>query len=292
MTPNQKKCALDRFRRSLELRRLRPNTVATYGWRARQFLERVDKAPRSVTRNDVEKYLLGLQGAGRSASTCNLTLAAIRYLLRANTRKDVTTTIPLAKCPRRQVSVLSGSEVERVFGHTKSTKYRAIFMLAYGAGLRVGEICHLRVEDIESGRGLIRIREGKTGERYAPLGGRVLEALRAYYKEHRPAGPELFPGRSPSGMPGSVLTRNAISKVLKKVVKEAGIEKRATPHTFRHSYATHLLDTGTDIRTVQVLLGHANIESTTKYLHVSRKHIAKVPSPLDLLGTPRGRTLG
>jgi site-specific recombinase XerD len=292
MTPTQKKCALDRFRRSLELRRLRPNTVATYGWRARQFLERVGKAPRSVTRNDVENYLLGLQEAGRSASTCNLTLAAIRYLLRANTRKDVTTTIPLAKCPRRQVCVLSGSDVERVFAHTKSTKYRAIFMLAYGAGLRVGEIRHLCVEDIHSGRGLIRIRDGKTGERYAPLGGRVLGALRAYYKEHRPPGPELFPGRSPRGKSGSVLTRNAISKVLKKVVKEAGIDKRATPHTFRHSYATHLLDTGTDIRTVQVLLGHANIESTTKYLHVSRKHIANVPSPLDLLGTPRGRTLG
>jgi site-specific recombinase XerD len=161
-------------------------------------------------------------------------------------------------------------------------------MLAYGAGLRVGEVRHLQVDDIHTSRGLIRIRDGKTGERYVPLGSRVLAALRAYYRVYHPPGPLLFPGRRA----GSVLTRNAINRVLKKVVQEAGISKRTTPHTFRHSFATHSLDTGTDIRTVQVLLGHARIQSTTAYLHVSRKHIAQVQSPLDLLGTARGRSLG
>lgn len=287
MTPRQKKTALHRLRVSLELRRLRPNTVATFAMYGRLFLDAVDKPPRSVTRGDVENYMLDLTRAGAAASTCNVVLASVRSLLRANTTKDVAATIPRAKPPRTLVAVLSGSEIEHLLACTRSTKYRAIFMLAYGAALRVGEIRHLQVDDIQSERGLIRIREGKTGERYVPLSPRVLAALRAYWSEYRP-DPELFPGSKP----GTVLTRAAIAKILRTVKKDAGIEKRVTPHTFRHSCATHLLDTGTDIRTVQVLLGHAHIDTTTKYLHVSREHIAKVPSPLDLLGTPRGRRLG
>lgn len=288
MTPRQKKAALQRLHVSLELRRLRPNTVTTYTTYGRLFLDAVDKPPRCVTRSDVEKYMLERGRGGAPASTSNVVLASIRSLLRANTTKDVTSTIPRAKPPRTLVAVLSGSEIERLLACTRSAKYRAIFMLAYGAALRVGEIRHLQVEDIQSARGLIRVRDGKTGERYVPLGNRVLGALRAYWKEYRPTGPELFPGREP----GTVLTRAAIAKILAKVKRAAGIDKRATPHTFRHSAATHLLDTGTDIRTVQLLLGHATIDTTTKYLHVSGAHIAKVPSPLDLLGTPRGRRLG
>jgi len=114
----------------------------------------------------------------------------------------------------------------------------------------------------------------------------MLAALRAYWKAQRPPGPELFPGRGQR-----VLSRAAINKVLTKVVRGAGIEKRVTPHTFRHSFATHLLDMGLDVRSVQVLLGHAWIESTARYLHLSRQRIAGLPSPLDLIGTPRGRRL-
>lgn len=288
MTPSEKDQALIRLCRFVELRGLRPNTIASYGWCARQFVNAVDKRLSDVTREDVENYVLDLRAAGKSASTCNVALAAIRMLMRANTDADATVAIPRAKCPKRLVSVLSGSEVERIFACTHSAKYRAIFMSAYGAGLRISEIRNLRIDDIDSRRGLIRIRQSKTGERYAPLGSRLLEVLRTYYKAYRPPGPALFPGRRR----GSVLTRNAINKVLQKVLKRAGVSKHATPHTFRHSCATHLLDTGVDIRTVQVLLGHAHIESTTTYLHVSRAHIARVPSPLDLIGTTRGRALG
>jgi integrase/recombinase XerD len=209
-------------------------------------------------------------------------------MLRATTPVDVTATIPHAKKPRRLVTVMLGSEVELLLAHTRSPKYRAIFMLAYGAGLRIGEIRHLRVDDIDSKRGLIHVRDGKTGERYVPLGKRLLDELRAYYRAYRPRGPELFPGRGR----GTVLTRAAISLVLQAVVKKAGIDKRITPHTFRHAFATHLLDSGTDIRTVQLLLGHASIESTAQYLHVSRERLAKLPSPLDLLGTKAARHFG
>ena len=291
MKPSQKSRALNRTQTRLELRGLRPNTVTSYLRGARQFLEAVDKTPGRVTRGDVEQYLLGLRARGRSVSTRNVALASIRFLLQSTTRRDVSSTIPHCRQPRTLVTVLSGSELERLLAATKSPMYRAIFVTAYGAGLRIGEVRHLRFDDIQSKRGLIHIRDGKSGERYAPLGRRVLEALRAYYRACRPAGPELFPGHR-GRRPGTVLSRNAVSKALKRVVKTAGIDKPVTPHTFRHCFATHLLDTGADVRTVQVLLGHACIESTAGYLHLSRARLARVPSPLDLIGTPRGRVLG
>jgi len=287
MTPDQRKRALGRMQRRLTLRGLRPNTQDTYMRMARQFLEAVDKPPARITRGDVEKYLLGLLDAGKTMRTRNVALAAIRFLLHATVQRDVTVEIPHGKEERRLVTVLTGPEIERVLAATQSAKYRAIFMLAYGAGLRIGEVCALHVQDIDSQRGLIHVRTSKTGERYAPLGKRVLVALRDYYKAYRPPGPELFPGRGASG----VLCRNAVRKVLVGVVRKAGIDKPVTPHTFRHTCATHLLDSGLDVRSVQVLLGHRSIESTAHYLHVSRQRLAALPSPLDLLGTARGSRL-
>jgi site-specific recombinase XerD len=275
----------------LALRRLRAGTVETYLRLARQFLQAVDKTPAQVSRIDVEQYLLGLRDAHKSVSTSNIALASIRVLLKSTTSRDVTAGIPRAKAPRQLIAVLTGGEVQRLLAATVSLKYRAIFTTAYGAGLRIGEVRHLHIGDIDSRRGLIHVRYGKTGPRYAPLGKGVLEALRSYYRAYRPAGPELFPGHR-GQRPGTVLSRNAVSKVLKQVVKKAGIDKPVTPHMFRHSFATHLLDTGVDLRTVQLLLGHASIESTAKYLHVTRERLAQVRSPLDLLGTPKGRLLG
>lgn len=287
MTPDQRSRVLDRMQRRLTLRGLRPNTQETYLRMARQFLEAIDKLPARVTRGDVEKYLLGLLDAGKSMRTRNVALAAIRFLLRTTVRHDVTGNIPHGMVERHLVTVLTGPEIERVLAATQSAKYRAIFMLAYGAGLRIGEVCALHVQDIDSQRGLIHVRTSKTGERYVPLGKRVLASLRDYWKAYRPPGPELFPGRGAGG----VLCRNAVRKVLVQVVRKAGIDKPVTPHTFRHTCATHLLDSGLDVRSVQVVLGHRSIESTAHYLHVSQQRLAALPSPLDLLGTARGSRL-
>lgn len=287
MTKEQTSEALEQMERRLKLRGMSRNTELTYLRMGRQFLEAVDKPPEDVTERDVETYLLGQLEAGKSPRTRNVMLAAIRCLLRATTGVDVTARIPQARVERPLVTVLTGPEVERILAATESAKYRAIFMLAYGAGLRIGEICQLRVEDIDSQRGLIHIRKGKTGERYVPLGARVLAALRDYWRQHRPRGPELFPGRGAQG----VLCRNAVRKVLQKVLRKAGVDKPVTPHTFRHTCATHLLDSGVDVRSVQVLLGHHAIESTAHYLHVSQQRLAALPSPLDLIGTPRGSRL-
>ncbi len=291
MKQNQKSRALNRMQTHLELRGLRPSTVESYVRYTRRFLEAIKKSPGQVTQNDVEQHLLRLCRSGKSSSTRNVALTSIRFLLRSTTKHDVAAGIPRAKSQRQLVAILSGSEVERLLAATASPKYRAIFMTAYGSGLRVSEVRHLCFTDIQSKRGLIHVRHGKRGERYAPLGQRVLQALRAYYRACRPSGPELFPGHR-GRRPGTVLSRNAIGVVLRRVARRAGIDKPVTPHTFRHSFATHLLDTGVDIRTVQVLLGHASIESTTAYLHLSRERLAAVVSPLDILGTPRASILG
>jgi site-specific recombinase XerD len=162
-------------------------------------------------------------------------------------------------------------------------------MTTYGAGLRISEACRLRVADIDSKRMLIHIRDGKGGkQRYTMLCHRLLEVLRAYFKQMRPSGEFLFPGQKP----GSHLAVSSVRKVLHLAIKDCGIEKRVTPHVLRHSFATHLLDTGTDIRTIQVLLGHNSIQTTQVYTQVSPQHIGRVESPLDLLGTRKAKVLG
>jgi site-specific recombinase XerD len=274
----------------MELRGLRPNTVFTFAGCARRFLEHAGKAPADVTAADVESFLLDLCRKGSMPSTRNVALAGVRCLLGATTGSDVTASIPRAKVPRRFPTILSGSEVERLLAATDSPKYYAIFILAYGAGLRLGEITALEVTDIDSQRMLIHVREGKTGARYVMLSPRVLEALRTYWKAARPKGPELFPGRSRSGDAG--LSREAVHRVLTKVARKAGIKKHVYPHLLRHCFATHMLELGADIRTVQVSLGHASIETTSKYLHLSNAHLRATPSPIDVLGTPAGKILG
>ena len=285
---------IDRMKNYMELRGLRPNTVYSFSHCARNFLAHVGKAPAEITSADVEGYLLNLARKGRSPQTRNVYLSAVRCLMFALFGSDsrvITAGIPNAKIPRRCPEILSGTEINRLFAATDSPKYRAIFMLAYSAGLRVSEITALYAGDIDSKRMLIHVRGGKTGPREVMLSPRVLLALRDYWKAAGITGPELFPGGR-AQRPGTQLTRESIHKVLTKVARKAGLSKRVHPHTLRHCFATHMLESGADIRSVQVLLGHAVIGSTTKYLHLSRTHLHRHPSPLDLLGTPAGKILG
>jgi len=292
--PSDVEKSIERMKVYMELRGLRPNTVYTFTYCARRFLVHVGKPPRAVTTHDVEEFLLDLHRKGRSPRTRNVNLSAVRCLLAAtigDKSRIITAGIPNAKRPRRCPEILSGSEVARLLAATESPKYRAIFMLAYGAGLRVGEITALQVPDIDSQRMLLHVREGKTGPRHVMLSPLVLEALRTYWKAARPVGPELFPGGR-SQRPGTQLTRESIHRVLAKVARTAGIQKRVHPHLLRHCFATHMLEAGADVRSVQVLLGHACIHSTTTYLHLSNAHLRATPSPIDLLGTPAGHVLG
>jgi site-specific recombinase XerD len=167
----------------------------------------------------------------------------------------------------------------------EASMYRAIVMMAYGAGLRISEVCRLRVEDIDSQRMLIHVR-GKGGrDRFVPLPERVLFMLRRYWAAARPKGPQLFPGKEP----GRGISPDAVRAHLHAAARKAGLTKRVTPHVLRHSFATHLLELGTDVRVIQMLLGHSSIRTTLRYTRVTDKHIARVQSPIDVLATPKAK---
>ena len=173
--------------------------------------------------------------------------------------------------------MLSRNEVERFFTALVSLKQRAILMTAYGAGLRVSEVITLKVGDVDSGRMMIHIRQAKgRKDRYVMLSERLLAVLRKYWRAARPKD-YLFPGTGRSGH----ITRVAVSDACKQAMRDAGLRKNISPHTLRHSFATHLLEQGTDIRTIQVLLGHRSVATTAIYTHVSQAGVLKTKSPLD-----------
>ncbi len=281
----------DRMEADLRLRNLRPSTQQAYLRCVRKFAAYHMRSPAEMGEKEVRDYLVHLRDErGLNPSTIKVNVAALKFLY-SNTlgRPEVVRPWLSPRLPKKLPRILSGTEVEALLGAVESIKYRAVLMTTYGAGLRISEVCQLQVDDVDSQRMLFRIREGKGGvERYALLSPRLLSVLRAYWREVRPPRPYLFPGQKPD----RPLCATSVRKVLHKVVKDCGITKPVTPHILRHSFATHLLDTGTDIRTIQVLLGHRSIRSTQIYTHVSPQHISRVKSPLDLLGTEAAKVLG
>jgi integrase/recombinase XerD len=276
--------------RDLALRGMRPNTITTYARCCRRFAAHFGRSALELTIADVRAYLEHLRvGERKSPRSINVYAAAIAFLFGETLgRRAEIGRIPRLRVHAKPPVVLGAEEVEKLLA-VLSTRQRAFVMTMYGAGLRISETAALRIDDIDSARMQLHVREGKGGrERYVPLSARLLGELRAYWKEHRPKGPLLFPGRDRQGR----LSRAAVSKALQAAVIRAGVSKRATPHVFRHSFATHLLELGADLRTVQVLLGHASIGSTTGYLHVSHARLARVTLPIDALGTDRARVLG
>lgn len=282
----------DKLRRDLALRGMRPNTIATYVRCCRRFVAHFRRSPLHMSASDVRIYLEHLREVEHKAPrSINVYAAALAFLYRETLdRKEEVGRIPRMKAVPSIPTVLGGREIERVIGALATPIQRAVVITAYGAGLRVSEACWLRVDSIDSERMEIHVRNGKGGRhRNVPLSPRVLAELRTYFRCCRPKGPLLFPGRDRKDRP---ISRNAISKALVAAAERAGVDKRVTPHSLRHSFATHLLELGTDLRTVQVLLGHVSIESTTIYLRVSHARIAKVTLPLDALGTEQAQALG
>jgi site-specific recombinase XerD len=245
-------------------------------------VEHVGRSPYRLGTSDVRAFLLYLVEKRKvSATTFNVYAGALRFLFTVTLgRPEVVATIGRMRVRRAAPAILSPVEVVQLLGALSSKKHKAIVMLAYGSGLRVSEVCALRVEDIDAKRMLVHVREGKGGvERFAMLSATALSMLRAYWKESRPAGPFLFPG----AVPGTTLTRAAVAIAIAGAAKRAGLDKHVSPHTLRHCFATHLLETGTDLRTLQVLLGHASLRSTTTYLHVTTARMQAIRSPLDTL---------
>jgi site-specific recombinase XerD len=281
----------DRMEADLRLQNLRPTTQKAYLRYAYDYTKYHMKSPTEMGEEEVREYLLHLlEERELKPSSVKVHGAALKFLYDVTLKRpDVVQSIRMPRVHRQLPEILSGSEVVTFLGSLEAPKYRTIVMTMYGAGLRVSEACRLQIEDIDSKRMIIRIRAGKGGDdRYAKLGDRMLAVLREYYRQERPPGPYLFPGQ-PTDSP---ITPGSVRKVVRKAVKACGISKRVTPHVLRHSFATHLLEAGTDIRVIQVLLGHRSIRTTQLYAQVSTQQVSQTKSPLDLLGTKEGEVLG
>lgn len=281
----------EKMKADLDLRGCALTTKKEYLQRARNFVAFHGRSPAAMGEPEIRKFLLNLVNEKRAGpATVHMYVAAIKFLYSTTLeRPEVAAKIPWPKRPQTLPDILTGEEVERLFREIRSLKHRAILMTAYGGGLRISEACSLAISDLDSKRMLIHVREGKgSKDRYVMLGQRLLDVLRVYFRSARPPGPYLFPG----AIPGRPITTSAVERVLKKAVVACGFTKRVTPHSLRHGFATHLLETGEDIRTIQRLLGHASIQTTARYTKVTERHIGRTKSPLDLIGTTKGQILG
>jgi site-specific recombinase XerD len=247
------------------------------------------RSPKEMGLTEIKDYLGRLVCQGASPEKLKMHVAGLKFLYGVTLdREKIAGKIPWPKVPHRKPDILSLSEVERLLDAAMlaSLISAVVAMAAYSAGLRISEACRLRPEDIDSARKLIHVRLGKGGkDRYVMLSECLLEILRAYWVQVRPQGGWLFPGRKA----GEPITRAAVAKALHEAATKAKLRKKVTPHLLRHSFATHLLEAGTDIRTIQVLLGHSSIRSTARYTQVSARHIGRVKSPLDKLRVRRVR---
>ena len=271
------------FRADLQLRAYQPTTMVSYTAPVRNYLLYTERVGGSFGKAHAKGYLLYLlreEEAGPPKHKMHAAALKCFYTLTLN-RPAVAAAIPLPKVPKTLPDILSPREVEQLVWTIRPLKQRMIATLAYASGLRVEESSALGVGDIDSARMLIHIRGGKgKKDRYVLLSDRLLKALRAYYAEQRPGRGYLFPGQKP----GTHITPKAVRAAVRKAVIECGLTKRVTPHILRHCFATHLLEQGTDVRIIQVLLGHGSLRTTMRYTRVSRNVISQVTSPYDRLG--------
>lgn len=279
-----------RMTEDLKLKNYAKGTRDEYLRCARRFVGFHMRSPSEMGEREIRDFLLALAFRQASPEVLKMHVAGLKFLYATTLRRpEEVVALPWPKVPHRLPDILSGTEVDALIGAVEPLAYRAVVMTAYGTGLRIREACSLRTDDIDSKRRLIHVRDGKRGrDRYVMLPDRLLVFLRQYWQQVRPAKPFLFPG----GKHGRPVTPAPVRAALKKALRKAGIKKHVTLHSLRHSFATHLLEAGTDIRVVQALLGHTSIRSTVRYTQVSRKHVGRVASPLDLLGKKTGRVLG
>lgn len=280
----------DRMKADMDLRGFSPTTQRAYLCCARKFVAHHRIRPDHLGLDDILQFLLHLQHVRKTGPAGRkMYVASLRFLYSHTIhRPEIAVRIPWPKVPKPLPDILSGEEVYRILEAVHLPKHRALLMTMYGAGLRVSEACSLRVEDIDSQRGVLHVRYGKHNrDRYVMLSERLLATLRHYWRVYRPPVPYLFPGKKE----GSHITPEPVRQALRKAKDRVGLKKPVTPHLLRHSFATHLLETGTDIRIIQSLLGHSSIETTMRYTRVTRTTAASTKSPLDLLGTPEGAVL-
>jgi integrase/recombinase XerD len=273
----------DRMEQDLKLRGLSPATIRNYLLYCRKFAAFHMRSPEELGEAEVRAFLINQIEVDQLAyASYRQVYAALKFLYRITLgRPDVVGRIPFPKRqPSRLPRVLTAAELMAFFAALPQPKYRALFMTCYAAGLRLGEACHLQVEDIDSRRMVIRVRGKGNRERLTLLSPRLLDALRAYWRLAKPTT-WLFPGAKAQH---PILTKTARSAFHSARVA-ADLPAVYTPHSLRHSFATHLLDAGADLVLIQALLGHRSVNTTSRYTHVSVQRIQQTSSPLDYLPT-------
>lgn len=272
----------EQFIQDLRLGNYSPHSERAYVGCVAAFAKFHSCSPDKLGQGEVREWMDHLTAERTHPQRMRQHIGALKFLFgKTLARPEVVAFLSWPTNPPTLPTILSVEEIEKLLSAFRSPKYRTFFTLLYATGLRIGEACALETSDIDAARGVIHVRHGKGGrERLVQLDPRLLIMLRAYWKEMRPAPPHLFGTRD-----GKPWHQEQPRTALRRARLRAGIDKKITPHVLRHSFATHMLERGTDIRVLQVLLGHASIRSTVRYAHVSTKLIAKTESPLADLKT-------
>jgi site-specific recombinase XerD len=283
MTPLRQKMIED-----MQLRDLSEPTQEMYTRAVRQLAEHYGKSPAQISDKELRQYFLYLKNVKkRSRSTCTIALCAIKFLYEQTLKREMPTLHQVRPAAEHKLPVvLSHEEVHRVLGCLRQPHYRVCLSTIYACGLRVGESVRLQVTDIDSDRMQVRVRQGKgRKDRYVPLPQRILELLREYWLTHRHSV-WLFPIRNRGGvlpLATQPMNRKGVSAAFGAALKESGVQKQATVHTLRHSWATHLLEAGVSLRTIQTYLGHSSPRTTALYTHLTRSAEVQATNAIDQL---------
>lgn len=279
----------------MNARKLGPHSQRSHIYSCRRFAAFLKRSPDTATVEDIRRFQLHLAESGVSICNRNRIMTGLKFLFRVTLRRlDLAAEIYHLKEPQKIPLVMSPEETKRLLAMASSLKVRVLLSLGYGCGLRAGEVVRLKASDIDSAQGIIRIEQSKgRKDRNVMLSPEMLALLRQWWKvrptRHDAGVPGeqrwLFPGRS-AGRP---MTTRQLSRLFHETADAAGIKKAVTLHALRHSFATHLLERGTDIRIIQALLGHHKLDTTARYTRVATGMIASVKSPLDQLSVPRRR---
>jgi site-specific recombinase XerD len=264
----------------MQVRGMAARTRETYLWAVTGLAKFYRRSPDQISDDEVQAYLLHLiRDRHRAWSTCHIVVHGLRFFFHMTLKRDRTTfSSPSMRQPGTLPALLSRAEVQRLLAHSTNLKHRTMLMTTYAAGLRLNEVLHLRVSDIDATRMTIRVEQGKGGQdRYTVLTAPVRDALRAYWKGARPKT-WLFPGRGDRPMDPSALQR-----AYHLAKRGAGITKPGGIHALRHAFATHLLEAGVDLHTIQRLLGHKSLATTQRYWHLTHASLTTQASRLDLL---------
>lgn len=279
MTPLRQRMTED-----MEIRNLSPNTQLAYLQQVTSFAKYCQRSPEVVGPEEIRAYQLHLTNERKLASgSLSIIASALRFLYKVTLKRAwVDAEIPLPKKPFILPVILSREEIAHFFESIASRKHCTILMTAYAAGLRVSEVTRLKLTDIDSQRMMIRVDQGKgRKDRYVMLSPQLLEILRTYWQAARPKH-WLFPG----DILGRPITTGAVEAACQKARRVSGIKKPITPHSLRHGFATHLLEAGTDLRKIQLLMGHRSLATTARYLKVATTTVCATTSPFDLLPRP------